>query len=324
MKNFLQLMLSVIRAVLGYCTSAKWSPVVQSLPAMQQRIVILTAKIKSIDDLIGQAKDNITGFTGMRKNMRNTLAVVSYTQLRAGMAFAKNVDEGLYNSLNYPLSVLKRMDFATIAQVMTQCHHNLAAVTPSKLVPFGITAATLQNWEDTITTYNDFISTPRNKVSDRKAAGEMLAEAIRDANNYVRTEIAPLAETFIETNTQFLAGFRSSLRRIPLGTLHNRLNAKVNDELGNPCIGCTVTVDEFTKNGRTYKAASAQTGINGTCTVSEFESGVRYVTISGNNIQTKQFGPFQFQNKKSLDQTFICTPAFQNLPADKQQKVTVS
>ena len=135
----------------------------------------------------------------------------------------------------------------------------------------------------------------------------------------MRSEINPQADAFIESQPLFLLGYKANLKKIPLSVKHNRLDAMLANEAGQPCPNCTVTINEFTKDGRTFKAVSAITDITGNCTVLEFESGMRTVTVSGTTIQSQTFGPFQFENKKALNLVFVCMLAFKNLPESKEK-----
>ncbi len=76
-----------------------------------------------------------------------------------------------------------------------------------------------------------------------------------------------------------------------------------------------VTVDAFTKNGRTYKAASELTDNSGMAESSEFEFGQRTITVSGNGIVTHTFGPYNFEKAKILTLSLTCQPQFNNIPA---------
>lgn len=323
MKQSLQVILNVIRSILSYCTGAAQSPIVQSVPKFAASVVSLQAKETAINNLAAQQSADIKGFTTTRKLLRASLAIVSYSYLRRGMAYAKSInDDSLCQSFNYTLGRLKNMKFDTIGQVMNQCFNTMQALPADDLEPFGITS--LVDWANAISAYNDYESTPRNQVAQKKALGEMLTGLVRDANTYLRTEVAFQAEAFVDTNPLFYLGFKANLKRDPAAPHHSRLIVSLKDELGEPCILATVTLNAFTKGGKSYQSESTLTDINGNCSISGFESGIRTVTVSGDNIETKTFGPFQFQRAKTVTKSFICTPAFQNIPAAPQQKETVS
>ena len=325
MKNYLQSLLTCIGKVINYCTSADHSPVVNSIPAFQADIVSLTAKQTAINNLKTQQESSITGFTETRKNLFNALVEVSYTQLRRGMAYAKKNDATLFSKLNISMSTLKRMKFSDIGTKMQGCHTALSAVGVDLLAAFGITPESLENWAASISQYTQYISTPPTKRSEHKAITQSLKEAIIDANDFLRTEVSYHADAFINVNNLFYLGFKDQLR-INMGSIHHtRLVATLRDDIGNFYPNCKVTVNEFThpETGKTYKAYADYTNINGQCTVSGFEPGIRTVTISGPAIETKTFTNINFVRAKAVEKVFACTPAFNNIPAPLSNKEKV-
>lgn len=314
MNQNIQAVLAVIRAILSYCTSAQWSSLVSSVPGFQTAISKLQDLEKQINELIIRQAADTKGFTKQRRLLRKKLALTSYVYLRRGMAYAKSQGNNtLYASLNISLSNIQEMGFNIIGQKMSECMDLLAAVPRAELVPFGITSLT--EWELSLNIYKDYVSLPRNKKADRKAAGIMLETALRDAATYMRENVTPLAEAFITTNPLFVIGYKANLKQVPAPVRHTRLNAVVTDELGTLHYNCTVTVDELKKDNKTYNAVSAITGFDGSCEVKEFESGIRTVTVSGPTVATKTFGPFKFENGKGNVEVFICEPAFDITPS---------
>ncbi len=314
MNQNIKTVLAVIRAILSYCTSAQWSSLVNSVPGFTSAILKMQDWEKQINELIVRQAADTKGFTRQRQLLRKNLAITSFVYLRRGMAYAKSKGNNtLYASLNISLSKLKGMGFTIIGQEVSECMDLLKAVPPADLVPFGITSLT--EWQLSLKTYNDYVSLPRNKKADKKAAGAMLETVVRDASTYMRENLTPLAEAFIGTNPLFVIGYKANLKQIPAPVRHTRLNAVVTDELGTLHINCTVTVDKFIKDEKPYNAASAITGFDGSCIVKEFESGIRTVTVSGPTVATKTFGPFKFENGKSNVEVFVCEPAFVITPA---------
>ncbi len=325
MSTFLLMLLSAIKSVINYCTSATWSPVVESVPAFKQDITALNDKVKAIDDLIKKQSAKITGYTAIRRTLRTTLEQVSLTQISRGMAYAKKADKVLFDTLaqGKTMTDIERMKLGVLGQKMGACHDALAAVPIASLTPFGITTASLQNWVDAIKAYNDFLSTPRTKMVDRKAMTKALKESITDANDFLRTEVMFHARGFANSNKDFFNGFEDALRQIPISDRHTRLVATLTDENGNVFPYCQVSVDSFTDKNKTYKAYFGYTDSNGQCILSGFRPGVRSVTVSGDTIETKTFSNINFVRAKAVERKFICIHAFTNIPAPQSNKEKV-
>lgn len=324
MSTFLLMLLTAIRNTINYCTSSKWGPVVETVPAFSLDIQALKDKVKKIDGLISQYEEQVTGYTEMLSSLRTTLEEVAFTQITRGLAYSKKADPVLFKTLAQAktLSKIQRMKQSDLGQKMQAYYNGLSKVTISKLTPYGITAASLQNWADALKAYNDFLSTPRTEKVDRNAINKAIKECITDANDFMRTEVVFHARGFIQSNKDFYNGFEDSLRQIPVSDRHTRLLATLIDEEGNTYPYCQVSVDAFTdpETRKTYKAYYGYTNEDGQCTISGFQPGVRSVTISGDAIETKTFSSLRFVRAKAIERTFICTPAFRNIPSSQSNK----
>ena len=314
-KSFLQV-LAVIRAIISFCASPKAAAIIQTVPGFKTSVTDLDLLERKITDLMDDYEADLKGFTKHRRELRTTLATVSYPFLKRGMAFARKTNRpGLYSSLNYSFSKLNAMNFNTIAQTMQQCLNSLAVFPIASLNTYGISS--LLPWSDCIQQYKNYVSVPRNKVSERKAAGELIETHIKEANEFLSTEVTPQALAFRKSQEAFYLSYKSNLRQIPAPVLHTRLLALLTNELGVPYPACNVSVDTLVKEGRTYKSVMGTSNINGFCTIAEFEPGMRTITVSGEGIETKTFGPFQFNNGKEVIETLMCVPAFTNMPEAK-------
>ena len=326
MKKQFSTLLDVFNAAIQYATSPDHSSVTQSVPALSDSITVLTDKVKAINDTESTLSSSITGYTDQKNSLKTNASLLAITVIRPSMAYAtqQNDDVLLKQIQNTYTSIFTTKDAGFAAKVNAVI--DILSQYQDKIKLFGVTAAALDAVKTAVALFDTFLSQPKTQRSDKKALNQMLDTMIKDANDYLRNSVIPIVGGLRTTETQYYLGFVASCKLDPKGTHHTRLDASIMNEVGQPFVGATVTLDEWTdpKSGKTYKAASSTTNIKGSTTVSEFFAGTRTVTVSGKGVVTKTFGPFRFENGKAMQQTFICQPQFDNLPAPKTEQEIVT
>lgn len=184
----------------------------------------------------------------------------------------------------------------------------------------AITVNDMTILQGSIGNFTQISNAPESSIQDRKVTNENINTYVQEANDICHTVLDENIVSF-KNDALYQQEFHIKRHVNKLGLHHTRLVAAVVSELGAPFPYCTITVNSFTKKGKTYQAVSGFADAEGNIILSKFEPGVRTVTVSGDGILvTKQFGSFNFESGKAITELFICQPAFTNIPAAAESK----
>ncbi len=319
--------LQMIMRINSYSQDPSRVSITNSVAALEAAFALLNTKQSNCTSLFDQYHAVITGITNLRRQSRLDLANFSYTIMKSVYAFAtqpSSPNPTLAAKVKFNLSSLQRMAFVKLATTIANAITATDAVVAS-LSSYNITAATITDWQTQLAAYNGVLNLPTEAIKQRKSTGAEYSQAITDAMNLVRNQIDGLVARLMQTQSAYYIGYRSQRELTDTAAKrHTRADVLVIDELSKPFIYAKVTVDAFTdpETGNSYKAVSGITDENGFVSVKAFFPGIRTITISGNGVKSKTFGPYNFQKGKAVLATCICAPSFENIPAPQSQPQT--
>ena len=311
--------LFMLQLLLGFCKTNQAT--VDLIEIFKSGVTSVTNLVNQILTLLGSQSKSVAGGGSQKEKQRNALNLITFTIINVVKGYALSIgDQNLATEMGMSLSGIRKISDKKIDAIVKDW---LLQVMPlvRDLTPWGITVNSIQSWEKARENYNDAYLLPATKRKNRVNQSEEMYALLSEAMQVCKSTLDTSINSYIELGeTKFVAQYKTFRKQTPIPGQHTRIDAILTNELGEPCINCTTTVDSFTKNGKTFPVVSAFTDINGNCTVKEFEPGMRTVTVSGDKIQTKTFGPYQFEKGKAIQQVFVCTPSFQNIPAAQQEK----
>jgi len=326
-KKFTVAQLLMIKRVLEFVFGPSQSGITNSIPNLLAVLNSLTNKSNSITTLLAQYDAIITGYAAYKKQARLNLVTSGYTVMRAAYALAvDNNDNVLKEKVKGSLGRLKVAGCVKLSNLMTDV---VTVVTPivNDLVPYNPNIVTqFDDMQDNLTTLNSLLVIPQSLIKLRKDIGKQIKTEMSTTMKFVRNSIDSIVASNMTTYPQYASGYFTQREIINPNDRHNRINATVQNEVGEPFIDVQVTVMEYLdpNTGKTYPAVTGNTGINGQVTVRKFWPGNRMIKISGPGIITKEFGPYYFHSGHEVTKVFIVQPDFNNLPQSTEKKEKVN
>jgi hypothetical protein len=319
-KKFKLAQLEMLKRIIVFAFSTTNTVITSSVVALLAGMNSLKAKVIAIDALLAMYAQVITGIAQQKKQARLDLADVAYTIMKGAYSWAiANGNLTLAAEFKTSLSRLQRMKFQLL---VSKCTNWIATITP--LVPslgdYNITPAMMTDWQNKTDDLNDLLTAPQTAIKDHKTLGNEIVTEIDNAMELTKQQVNGIVATLFQSQPEYYNGYRTQREIIDPENRHTCMNATVVNELGQPYYGVKVTVDEFiytdetTGETKTYKAKWETTDINGNAPVKTFFAATRTITVSGTGIVTKTFGPFAFEHGKTITETFIVQPSFENLP----------
>ena len=261
---------------------------------------------------------DITGTAADKKKLKNILCDITIiiTYPVRGFAFTTK-NEDLYKKVKPSRSSFFEMSAPDLVSTVTALHDTILPLLP-QLTTAGIavTSSDLDLMLNACNSFNNIITAPQAGIQNRKSINKTINNLVQEANQICHIILDNNIVSFNSIDKTYVQEFYIKRKVTPLGVRHTRLIANLSSDLG-PCINCTVTVNALTKDGKTFKAVSGTTDINGNSILSTFESGIRSVTVSGDSIETTTFENILFENGKAVQRDFVCVPKFNGLLSSK-------
>jgi hypothetical protein len=284
---------------------------VASVQSFADNAALLKTHSGKVTDLFALYVEVLKGIAKKRRDARIALAQQSFIFMQAARAWfisqGNTVDA---EKMDIPLSILERKGYVKLGEIILSAQNTIAPEV-ANLAPSNITPAKFLAWQNQLAAYSN-LQSAYSGVTDRKTIGEQIVTAMGLAMTTLKTQCDTTVHS-IEDEI-FVGNYFNKRRLVREGVHHTGARVQLQSETGDPFgPGITVTVDSFTKKDRTFKAVSDLSDNEGIAHPSSFEPGERTITVSGEAIVTKTFGPYIFHKAKILDLTLICTPKF-NLP----------
>ena len=295
--------------------------IIDSFPAFKEYIISLISRVKEIESADGMSKMKINGSSTDKKIMKGYLCNITWSIISRARSYAQNVgDNTLRDKLRYSNNSLERTSAVNLGPLCKELR-NIVDEILSKLENYNVTPADIILWDTAIANFDAVMNAPRMAVIERREKLTQLSNLFNQTMFFIRQEMDPAAAFFKDNNFSFYTKYLSARRRTPYGDRHSRLNVLCTDELNQPLYNVTVSISGETFNHKPATSRSAITKIDGTCAIESFVAGIYNIEVSGANVQTKSFGPFEFNLGKEASQVCVCTPAFTNITQPAKQTV---
>jgi hypothetical protein len=292
-------------------------PIISTMQSFKDSATVLKTQSGIVDALFADYYKLLKGIAQKRRQARLDIAQESFIYMQAGRAwFISQGNLDAAGQLDIPLSTLERTGYTVLGQKILSAQ-NLIGPNVSNLAAYNITPQSFAQWQASLALYNS-LKGARAGVTERKTFGEQISNAMKLTMATLKTQCDTTVHSI--KNENFVGNYFNKRRLVREGVHHTGARVQLQSEAGDPFgPGITVNVDSFTKKDRTFKAVSDLTDNDGIAQPSTFEPGERTITVSGEGIVTKTFGPYIFHKAKILDLTLICTPQF-NLPQPQNQQ----
>jgi hypothetical protein len=150
---------------------------------------LLTTKISALANQIAIQLINPTGLTEDKNNARNQLETQAFILGAACCSYASaNNKPDLYNRCHYTRTDLARFRDAELVGVCTNLLAD-ASANVTALVPFGVTATVLTNFQSAITLFASVMKNPTEGIAKRTAATAKIAELLPDALEFLEERL---------------------------------------------------------------------------------------------------------------------------------------
>jgi hypothetical protein len=309
--------LLMMQLVIGMAKSKQ--QITDLVASFKQGILTLTSIVNQLSAIGGQQSQTTLGGSSQKEAKRLTLDQITYFIISASKGYFLSIGNvNAAKELRFSYSGVKRV---ADGKIIDSANYWKSIITPhlAALADWGISASSIQLWNDSILAYSQVANLPSEKINTRKQLTAGVNQLIKEGMAVCKNTLDTSINSFNQLGEdEFIQSFKIARKLKPAPGLHTRIDATVVNELGEPQFDALVTVNELVKNNKTYNAVSASTDLNGFTTVREFEPGYRTVTVSGKNVTEKTFGPFKFQHGKDIKQTFEVAPAFA-VPASKNE-----
>jgi hypothetical protein len=288
---------NMIRAVVFFALAAANIAITSSVAAFLVIINSLKGNLTAIDILRAAIAQPLNGYAAQKKALKAALVEMSATIMKAVYTYAiANGDQVLAAKMKISRSKLNKMKYVDLVTFVAGA---IAIVTPliPSLTDYNVTLANVTLWSTAKDKLEDVISNPRNAIANKKATNEAIQTLLRDCMLLLTEQADQLAEQFKENNLNYYNEYHANRKLVP-HHLSTQLRAHVLDELNQPIVGATVSIDGTDLTSTTNE--------EGYALVTKIPFGWYTVTITtGDNIRA--FGPFEFKKGHSL--TVHCTTA---------------
>ncbi len=320
MTTYFKTIMRAITNVIDWCTGTTANQTItDSVPAFGDAVDTLIAKRDAINLLIQEQVKVLNGYYSHKLELKTTAANSGMDVIAPAMSyFMATGNQPMLDAVRSTFSDLMKTDDGEFVPRIKGVSDIVTPILTS-LIPYGLSQTKIDTMNTTAVAFRNYASTPRNQIIQRANATTQIEEQVKSANDFLRTTLNPLSRNFKAPQYDFWLGYNSAKKHTPFGGQHTRLDALTTDELGQPFYNVTVTVNELVKDGKTFASASDLSDIDGLCEVSSFEAGIRSVTLSGKTIKTRTVEGVLFERGKATRMTFICTPIFENIPAERTE-----
>lgn len=202
--------------------SSQWAGVLK----MAAAVTNFSGKIVSIQTLREVQEENRKGIPQDKQARRETMADLALKVSGGVMVYADdNNDSSLKKSVSYTRTQLVKGRDTTSK---LRCTKILNKATPliSLLGDYGITSADLTALQGAISAYSLFIGKARTAQAVAKAAGEMMAIELKEADRILKEKIDKMMRQYTATAPAFFKAYTSCREIIDIGVRH--------EDTGNP------------------------------------------------------------------------------------------
>jgi hemoglobin-like flavoprotein len=233
--------LDMYNAVLNYCNAN--SVIVATVPAFQSAI----KDFQNITDQVyatAQLQTSvITGIATDKTQMRKALCQQAADLAAAVFAYAVSADNNeLKAQVSFPISILVRIKAGAIAATCSNIS-GAATANLAALNTYGITAASLADFNTAIDNYVAKIAMPRNAVSQRAHYNSLLKDLFKQGNAILKNEADKVVNQFKTTYPEFYAVYKNNRIIVDPGSSPTQITGTVTDSATSlPVEGSTAEI----------------------------------------------------------------------------------
>jgi len=305
---------NMIRAVIGLTLSAANMATTALVVAFLAVMNALKANIDSVDLLRASIAQSSKGYAAQKKALKIALSAMSATIMKAAYAYAiANDDDVLAAKMKISRSKLKEMKYVDL---ITFVGGAIDLVTPliASLADYGVTPVMLTNWTTLKDQLEDVISNPQNALANREAVNKDIQNTLRECMLLLVDQADQLAWQFINLDLNYYNQYLAN-RKLHPHHFSTQLKATVVDELGQPILGATVSVDGTGRTGVTDE--------HGYVNVNHVPFGIRSVTVTVGTI-SRTYGPFRFKKGHAIINKFESAPEWATPPVTTASETTTT
>ena len=205
--------------------------IVESKGAFSQKITVLATQI-------ARQLENPMGLTIEKNTFRKNLEDQTFV-LGAGCASyaSANANTNLYNRCHYTKTDLLHFRDAELVGIGTNMHADVSAHA-AVLVPYNITAAMIDTYQDTLAGFRNTMKNPTESIAKRKTATANIAQMLPEIMNFLTTRLDNDLVSMTSTKPDFVSTYTNvrSISDSPRTTLSltvTVLDAATNTPLPN-------------------------------------------------------------------------------------------
>lgn len=317
MTSYYNNLVTMMQILTNWALDAANLTTTSSIPVFKKGIDDVKTKINQAT-LLNQML-SLTGIAQDKKQSKTLLCQILVSITYPTKSFAViTKNNTLFQEIKLPISTFLNLGTNTLINKAHAIHNLILPLIPSMQEQgFEINEQDLESLLQAINAFEAVAQSPKNSIGNRKGINQQINTLIKDANHICHQILDENIISFKNTHPDFY-NLYAIKRQVNKQGYHTRLAATVTNDGGQPIFGATVTVNPLQKDGKTFKAVSNTTNLQGQTIVSTFESGYRTVTVSGSNVVSKTFGPFKFQHGKEFTETFSVAATF-NIPEHQPQ-----
>lgn len=272
--------LNMYHAVINYCDDN--AAITATVPAFGTAFSAFENKVEAIEETAQLEAQVITGITIDKKVLRTSLTEQASGIAAVVYAYASGISNNtLKEEVNFSksdLAVLRDDQLTpTVRNIHIKATDNLAA-----LATYGITAPTLDAFDDLIDDYAAAVPTPRNAAAQRKAYATALKNHFKDADSILKDQLDKLAVQFKSTNPDFYNTYKNNRIIIDGPTSSTGIKGLIT----NSATGLPVTVTATISLGETEYSTTSDA--SGNYELTPVAAGIYLVIVTAPGFQELQ------------------------------------
>ncbi len=255
-----------------------------TIPNFSEFLAALDAAILQIQTNSEQHQYNTKGVTGNKKQLKESLIIITADASRKIQAYAKYVNDTvlltetkLNDSFLKELTDLKLLDSSNGLYSRIDAHI-------ADLTTYGLTIATQTAYRTAITAFGAAIPQPRQSQLEKKE-NTLLENQGFEAGDAAVENIDMVVEIVRLTEPTFYAGYKNARRIVEQGTGTLQVQGLITDAAtGQPIVDATLV---FRLSGQTEIAIEKQTAAKGGFMIKSLPEGIYDVTVSKTGYKTQ-------------------------------------
>ena len=288
----------MLRSLIAFVFAAANIGTTQSMKAWLAIMNIIKSNLQSIDNLKVIAKETITGYASQKRAAKKTLVEMSAAIMHSVYSYALNKkDKFLVDAMFTSRNQLSRMSFEDIVPYIQGKIDIVTPLVPALTADYNITAALVQQWQQSCTLLKDTLAHVNDAIVNRKGINEQIQQLLRSCVELLTEQADGMALNF-KNNPATLNYYNDYINYRKLKPVHSSSQIRVTVFNGAKPLGNAIV----TVNGTDI---SNVTDDNGYCLLDHVpftkpkQKASTKVTVT-NDTLTKSFGDFRIKKGKSL------------------------